>query len=238
MATSFAETHGLLQHQGECLAILVDRQQSMDAKLSLLHQSMEHGFASVHGRLLDQEALCLQDEFETRTRKVLNARRDLGEVLSVGAPPANQLSRVIDASEDLRAWVQTKLERSKVVDPERLPWIMASALACRVLVDGRRLEAGDASFGASQLQELVATIRSEVFALCTGRSMYEIAVPLHDVIEQYVILYRAFTTEGEWLEIAGEMSYAFRAETALWSDGLDDLRNVFSRTGGVRGVSL
>lgn len=230
VVTGFAETHRLLQRQGECLAILADRQQAMDAKLSLLHQSMEQGFDSVHDRLLDREALQLQEDFERLTRKLLSARCDLGEALSVGTPPANQLSRIIDAADDLQAWVQTKLSRSKAGDPARLPWLMASALACRVLVDGRRLEAGDASLGALQLQELVATIRGEIFALCTGRSVYEIAVPLHDVIEQYVLLYRAFTTEGEWLEIAGETSYAFRAETALWNDGLDELRDIFSRS--------
>jgi hypothetical protein len=219
----FNSIQNALTVQHRTLELLVSNQNNFAKNMIILREEMRTSFQHVIEEVKDIEALRKREEFETRTFKLLKAYERFTYML----PELLEADQLIERAEDLEAWLRTQLNRIEIGKAERLPLFVALAFSVRAKADAFEAKGGNySSFATKDINLLINEICSEAYVFCQGRSLYDIAVAMPEILYQYVLLNRSLR-KGLELQKQQEVDILFSSDEMIWDDGLDNFRELF-----------
>ncbi|PAX53487.1 hypothetical protein [Brunnivagina elsteri] len=224
----FNSIHNALSVQHRTLELLVSNQNNFAENMIILREEMRTGFQDVVEEVKDIEALRKREEFETRTFKLLKVYERFTYML----PELLEADQLIERAEDLEAWLRTQLNRIEIGKAERLPLFVALAFSVRAKADAFEAKGGNySSFATKDITLLINEICSEAYAFCQGRSLYDIAVAMPEILYQYVLLNRSLR-KGLEFKKQHEFDILFSSDEIIWDDSLDNFRKLFKHAIG------
>ena len=234
-AESFARVENVLQSHGVVLGILVDGQVRISERLALLSEEIRAGFADILHSQISVEARAVRRELEARSRTaVLHYRAVRDKLVAESRPSVHELRSVIDSSMVLLGWIDTMVSERELSDPARLPLLALRTAALHMLTDARNLE--DASHGINEnlARELADEVSNSAYALCNGRTPWDLAHQFAPIVGGYLSLLRGLSTRAEFgVRPDGELVPLLPIAAFRWSDSLDALRETAQKIPGV-----
>jgi hypothetical protein len=215
------DTHRLLHDHSVVLTVLVSGQQALFEQLNRLEESM----SSELSRIAAQLAAAESREFELRTLRLVTAHEAFLEIVTEGVEPtADEISRVDNTAGDLIHWSTICLRQHPLGAPQRLPYLVAQAIAVRARSDIYAVQSVSRPLRRTIFQnrrrrareELLEQVEAELAAL-RERGIYALGVESPFVVAQYVYLRRGL------LQALGR-----DCPEQDWDDGLEDLRGALA----------
>jgi len=216
------------------LGTIIENQGHLGLGIAQLHHDMIRGFRSIHDTIKSESARMEALELDRQMRLLFRYYGLCSEELKAGRPaPAEDLRDCIKAGSQLIAWLDSRIATIPIGSPERLPYIVARALAWRIEVDARTLLDQGAETRARECEAIQGVIRQELKAIAGRSSIYELAVGNRGIVDQYVFLYRAQESTATLVEFPdGKMLPFFPEKSAVWDDALGPVRDAFANNAG------
>lgn len=221
----FSSMHKVLHDQARVLEILNAKQDAILEGLELLRQEMKQGFDGVQETLQNQEAQRKKEQFEEKTYRVLRAYKDFVD-----------MDFVLDEAEVLRAradelegWLIGQMKTISPRDPIYFPWLVALVFARRARIDVFRVKGERYQKKANmELAQLLADVKKAFLEFIRDRTVYELTVSLHEIVEGYANLWQGLEQGREFSEmlIGATKSELLLPEVGLWDDGFDIFREM------------
>ena len=221
----FSSMHKVLHDQARVLEILNAKQDEILEGLELLRREMKQGFDGVQESLQHQEAQRKKELFEEKTYRVLRAYKDFVD-----------MGFVLDEAEVLRAradelegWLIGQMKPLSPREPVYFPWLVALVFARRARIDVFQVKGERYQKKAElELAQLLADVKKAFLEFIRDRTVYELTVSLHEIVEGYANLLGGLGQGKEFLELLTGENQPQKAlpELQLWDDGFDIFREL------------
>ena len=221
----FSSLHKVLHDQARVLEILNAKQDAILEGLALLRQEMKQGFDGVQETLQNQEAQRKKEQFEEKTYRVLRAYKDFVDMDFV----MDEAEVLRARADELEGWLIGQMKTISPRDPVYFPWLVALVFARRARIDVFQVK-GERYQKKAHLEYelLLADVKKAFLEFIRDRTVYELTVSLHEIVEGYANLWQGLGQGKEFSEMieGGANPQLQIPDMQLWDDGFDILREL------------
>lgn len=236
LESSVEHLDGLIRENALMLGFLIEHQHQMGRaigeQLALVRYELATGVRSIHEALTNAEAQREARDFEQRMRSIFRTYEFCTHQLRAGnQAPSADLRRIIDESNGVIAWLDTRINALPVGNLERLPHFVARATALRFETDARELLEDGPVAMSHEYSRMREMIREELEALTHHVPIVTLAVDRSAAVERYVYLHRALRQDATLITFDdGSKTTLLPTRYLSWDDGLAEIRELMAAT--------